>query len=96
MDFEKLVKDQRELFLTDTTKKVEFRLKLLNILLNLIKANEEELYKAIFKDLGKSEIETYSTELSVIYSEINYYLKNLEKLIKPKLVAARRRKLWYK
>lgn len=45
--------------------------------------NEDKLYSAIYKDFGKSEFDTFSTEISFIYNEIGYYLKNLSSLAHP-------------
>ena len=52
----------------------------------MIKKHENQLYEAIYKDFGKSEFETFGTEISFIYKDIDYYLKNLNYLAKPKKV----------
>ena len=51
-----------------------------------IKSNEKLLYDAIYQDFGKSEFETFGTEISFIYKDIDYYLKNLKSFAKPKNV----------
>jgi aldehyde dehydrogenase (NAD+) len=56
--------------------------KLKNIVIN----NEELLYEAIDKDFGKSRFDTFTTEISFILNDINYYLKNLNSLSKPRKV----------
>ncbi len=66
---------------------VDFRKQLLRQLKTVLQSNEALLYEAIYKDFGKSEFETYSTELSFIYNEIDFFLKNLNRLCKPKSVA---------
>ncbi|MFB0967596.1 MAG: aldehyde dehydrogenase family protein, partial [Cloacibacterium sp.] len=44
------------------------------------------LYDAIYQDFGKSEFETFGTEISFVYKDIDYYLKNLKSFAKPKSV----------
>ena len=52
----------------------------------VVKSNEKLLYDAIYQDFGKSEFETFGTEISFIYKDIDYYLKNLKSFAKPKNV----------
>jgi len=53
----------------------------------MLKKNEALLYQAIEKDFGKSPFDTFTTELSMVYSEINYYLKNLSSLARARRVS---------
>lgn len=53
----------------------------------LIMDNENLLYEAINQDFGKSRLETYITEISFVLKDIDYYLKNLNALAKPKKVS---------
>lgn len=53
---------------------------------DLILENENLLYEAIYKDFGKSKFDTLTTEISFILNDIEYYLKNLKSLSKPKKV----------
>lgn len=53
---------------------------------DLIIQNENLLYEAINKDFGKSQFETYVTEISFVLKDIDYYLKNLNSLSKPKKI----------
>ena len=53
----------------------------------LIIQNEGLLYTAIQKDFGKSRFDTFTTEISFVLKDINYYLKNLSTLSKPKKVS---------
>lgn len=75
--------NQKEFFLSNQTKPIKFRIKQLNILKNALKENEKYLYEAIYEDFSKSRFETYATELSIIYSEINIAIKKLKKWAKP-------------
>ena len=44
------------------------------------------IYKAIDEDFGKSKYETYITELSLIYHELNLAIKKVKKWSRPKYV----------
>lgn len=85
-DFQEVLKNQRAFYTKGGMLNIDFRKKILNIFKDLIKSNEAVLYKAIHKDFGKSAFETYSTELTFIYNEIDYFLKNLKDLTKPQSV----------
>lgn len=53
---------------------------------DVILQNENIMYEAIYKDFGKSKFETYVTEISFILKDIDYYLKNMSSLSKPRSV----------
>uniref|UniRef100_UPI00404A30ED aldehyde dehydrogenase n=1 Tax=Flavobacterium sp. TaxID=239 RepID=UPI00404A30ED len=74
-------------FDSNKTKNVPFRIEQLNKFKKIIKENEDLLYKAIYEDFGKSEYETYVTELALLYQEINNSIKNLKNWSKRKKVA---------
>ena len=40
---------------------------------------EEEIKEALFKDLGKSSQEAYSTEIGIVLSEISLFIHKLKK-----------------
>ncbi|WP_339901742.1 aldehyde dehydrogenase [uncultured Cyclobacterium sp.] len=88
MDMEKLLLQQREFFDTDQTKNIDFRISQLKKIKAILKENEDLLYEAIYKDFKKSEFETYTTELSLLYHEIDNFIKNTKKWSKRKKVAA--------
>ena len=46
--------------------------------------HEEELYAALYADLGKSRYEAYETEFGLVYSEITYMVRHLSSLARPK------------
>lgn len=77
---------QKSFFNTQQTRKVEFRIAMLRKFKALIQNNEQILMDAIHKDFGKSEFDTYTTELAMIYSEINYFLKNIKRLASVKKI----------
>ncbi len=86
MSIQTILENQRAFFNSQATKSLDFRKTQLKTLKQVISANENRFYEAIDKDFGKSQFDTYTTELSIIYGEINYYLKNLKNLMKPKSV----------
>lgn len=86
MNYHHILSQQREFFSTQATKDISFRKRQLQKLKDSIQSNEKLLYDAIAKDFGKSALETYLTELSFIYNEINYFLKNIKRLSKSKSV----------
>ncbi|KPH14522.1 aldehyde dehydrogenase [Chryseobacterium sp. ERMR1:04] len=86
MEIQEIVSKQKEFFNTQKTKNLKFRKMYLEKLRDLILENENLLNEAIDKDFGKSKFDTFTTELSFILKDINYYLKNLNALAKPKRV----------
>lgn len=86
MDFSKIFQSQKDFFNTHQTKDVVFRKQTLVKLKEILIRNEERLYEAIYKDFRKGSFDTFLTELNMVYKEINYFIKNLDKLAKPKKV----------
>lgn len=76
-DIAQLISAQRDFFNGNQTKSVDFRIAQLKKLKKLLKENEQKLYSAIDQDFAKSEFETYVTELSLIYYELNEAIRNL-------------------
>jgi len=86
MNIPKIVNQQKKLFNSNSTKEVSLRIETLKKLKKVLKENEQELYTAIYTDFKKSEFETYLTELSLIYNELNDAIRNLKKWSKKKRV----------
>lgn len=86
MNYTDILKKQRDFFNSHQTRDLKFRKEQLLKLKKLIKENESLLYDAIYKDFRKSEFETFGTEISFIYKDIDYYVKNLKSLAQPKRV----------
>jgi len=86
MEFTKIFQSQKEFFNTHQTKDVAFRKETLLKLKDILKGNEQQLYDAIYKDFRKGTFDTFLTELNLVHKEINFFLKNLDKLAKPKKV----------
>ena len=86
MDFQNILSDQRNLFNSQKTKNLKFRKMYLEKLKEVLLKNEELLYDSIYKDFGKSKFDTFTTEISFVLKDIDYFLKNLSSLAKPKKV----------
>ena len=86
MNYADILQQQKTFFNTHATKDLNFRKAQLQKLKKVVKSNEKLLYDAIYQDFGKSEFETFGTEISFIYKDIDYYLKNLKSFAKPKNV----------
>lgn len=86
MNFHQIVNNQKAFFSEGKTKDITFRKKQLKKLKEVLKTNEGFLYASIADDFSKSKFDTYTTELSFLYAEIDYFIKNLSRLAKPKRV----------
>ena len=78
-----VLKKQNDFFNTNQTKTYEFRVTQLRKLKQSIKLNEAIIIEALFKDLHKSPIEAYTTEVGYVLNSINLMIKDLRRLIKP-------------
>ncbi len=79
MSYQEVIDQQRQFFNTNTTKDISYRISELKRLKNILKKNEALLYDSIYKDFKKSEFETYTTELSIIYHEIDLAVSKVKK-----------------
>lgn len=86
MNYTEILEKQKVFFKTHITKDLNFRKSQLKKLKQLVKDNEKLLYNAIYQDFGKSEFETFGTEVSFVYKDIDFYLKKLSSLAKEKSV----------
>ncbi|SDC20777.1 aldehyde dehydrogenase (NAD+) [Pelagirhabdus alkalitolerans] len=82
----KFLTRQYDFFHANETRPLEHRLKALDLLKTAIKRNESDIVEALSKDLNKSEFEAYTTEIGILYTEIDYVKKHLKKWMKPKRV----------
>jgi aldehyde dehydrogenase (NAD+) len=78
-----MLKEHKQYFHTGITKDINFRIRQLNKLKAAIKDYEKLILEALYKDLGKSEFEAYSTEVGFVLDSISYMTKNLKKWSKP-------------
>lgn len=85
-DVQQLVEDQRKYFNSNVTRSVEFRLEQLKKFRNLIKAHEDDLHEAIYKDFGKSKYDNQLTEIFPLYEELDIAIKNVRRWVKHRKV----------
>ena len=81
-----LLQQQDEYFKAKETQSVAFRKKTLKRLKKAILAKEDAILDALYKDLRKPKFEAYTSEIAVVITELDYFIKNIEKLAKPKRV----------
>ena len=83
---ENILQRQKEYFKSGATLTIEKRLSALKRLKAVIKNKEQSILSALKIDLGKSSTEAYMCEVGLALSEISYFLKNLKKIAKDKVV----------
>lgn len=81
-----IFQNQKNFFNSNQTKSIDFRKQQLKKLKKLLKENEDVLFEAIYRDFKKAKFETYTTELSLLYSEIETALSQLNSWSKKKRV----------
>ncbi|MCM3710124.1 aldehyde dehydrogenase [Sporosarcina luteola] len=85
-DIESKIAFQRNFYDSGATKNVEFRLGMLGRLQKAIVQKEEEIFEALQKDLGKSQFESYVTEVGFVLSSISFMMKHLKEWMEPESV----------
>ncbi|MGD8399902.1 MAG: aldehyde dehydrogenase [Bacillota bacterium] len=83
-----LLASQRAFWAAGQTRSLEWRLTALKKLKAAILRSEPDLIAALETDLRKPRLESYTSELGMIVTEINYALANLKKWIRPQRVKA--------
>jgi len=78
MNYQSIVSAQHNFFNQNHTKSISFRIKQLKLFRKMILENESDLYTAIYKDFGKSELETFSSEIGLVLKDISHALKNIK------------------
>jgi aldehyde dehydrogenase (NAD+) len=86
MDFSNYIENQENYFRNGNTLPIGKRKKLLKNLKEEILTNEDKIFKALNNDLKKCNYETYLSEIGILITEIDLFLKNIEKWAKPKRV----------
>src|SRR5690625_1975490 len=85
---EKTFKELKEFFKTGNTLPLSFRINQLKKLKESIKKNEAEILEALNLDLGKSPYEAYSSEILLVYQELDYHLKHVKSWSRKKRVVS--------
>ena len=86
MNLKNIFKSQKDFFYADTTIPINFRLIHLSKFKKALLENENEIYKAMYKDLGKSKEDAFVSEFAPCIKEIDFFLKNLNLLSKPEKI----------
>ncbi len=81
-----IVQKQREYFLSNETKSIDFRLKQLKKLKQSVVNHIDDINEALWNDLHKCKEEAFLTEISIVLNEINDHIKHLKKWARPKKV----------
>lgn len=82
----KIMEEQRKFFKDGNTLSIKWRITALKELKNSIKSHEQEVIRALYMDLGKSEQESYMCEIGMVYSEIDYMIRHIHSLAREKRV----------
>ncbi len=80
------VRKQRLFFEKGITKEVDYRIKNLKLLKQIILTHEAEILDALQKDLNKAPFEAYATEIGLVLEELEYIIKHLRNWAKPRKV----------
>lgn len=84
LDIPGTIKRMRDYFDTGKTKDVEYRIEHLKKFLASLKKHEEDFYEAMKQDFNKPKFESYATEISLVYGEIENKLKHLRQWTRPR------------
>ncbi len=83
VEAQELVDRQRRYFMTNVTKKLDFRRRQLQRLRDLIEQYEDDIMQAVFTDLHKHEFEAYAAEVSFVRKDLDKAIANLGKWAHP-------------
>lgn len=73
-----LIDNQKKFFNTNQTKPIAFRISQLKKLKLILQKNEKNLDIAIYKDFKKSSFDNYTSELSLLYNDIDEAVNQLK------------------
>ena len=76
MNIESTLKKQQEFFRSGATLPVKFRIKMLIKLYKCISKYQDEINKALEKDLGKCEFDGFVCETGLVLMELNYMIRH--------------------
>ncbi|MGR6543870.1 aldehyde dehydrogenase [Paenibacillus tundrae] len=82
-EVEEILKHQHEFFRSGATRSVDYRIEQLKRLKLAIQQYESQLIEALYQDLGKSEFESYTTEVGFMLDSITQTIKKVKKWVKP-------------
>jgi aldehyde dehydrogenase (NAD+) len=86
MDFSEIIQLQRSYFNSNITKSCDFRIEQLKKLKQVLKENEVLLKEAIYTDFKKSFFDVFTTELAILYSDLDIAIAQTRKWSRKKRV----------
>ena len=78
---------KREYFDMGYTHSYEFRIARLKELKSAIKNHESEILSALYADLHKPKMEAFTSEIGIMYAEIDHTIKHLCRWMKPRRIS---------
>lgn len=85
-DINKIIEEHHRFYESKKSRDINFRINQLKNLKTGIKKYESRIYEALYKDLGKCEFESYTTEVGFVLSSISHTIKNLRSWAKEEKV----------
>ncbi|KAF5207860.1 Aldehyde dehydrogenase [Thalictrum thalictroides] len=85
-DFEEELKGLRECFKSGKTKELSWRKTQLKGLLKFLHEKEEHIFKALYQDLGKHNVEAFRDEVGMLTKSARYALKGVTQWMAPKKI----------
>lgn len=82
-EVELILEQQRQFFHSGATRSAEARIARLTQLKQAIQKYETRLTEALHQDLGKSEFESYTTEIGFMMDSITHTIRKVKKWVKP-------------
>lgn len=73
-----ILKEHKNFFQTGETKNIDYRIESLKRLKNVIKKYEKDIIDALSIDLGKSEFESYGTEIGFVLDSIGNFTRHIK------------------
>ncbi len=80
-------RSKRAFFDEGGTRSYRFRMEQLTLLKRAIKKFEPQIVEALYADMHKPELEAYSSEIGILYEEVDFALKHLKGWMKPQRVS---------
>ncbi|CAI6051126.1 4,4'-diaponeurosporen-aldehyde dehydrogenase [Paenibacillus sp. JJ-100] len=82
-DVHVILEKQRTFYRTGITRSADTRIERLTRLKEAIQRYEPKLTQALYQDLGKSEFESYTTEIGFMMDSIKHTIRKIKKWVKP-------------
>ena len=74
-----IFQSQKDFFLTNQTKNVQYRLDALKKLKKWVQVHEEDIAEALYDDLRKSKVESFLTEIGMVLEDLSLHIGKIHK-----------------